>query len=80
MQKKDDKVDNKTACKEDRQREKKRARDKYGSKFAKKVHSPKSKYWLVCMSGKQKNLCNRPLPSSKTPHFQNMRSSAQPFL
>lgn len=59
MQKKDNKVDNKTAYKEDRQRKKReRARDKYGSRFAKKVHNLKSTYLLVRMREKQKKLCN----------------------
>ena len=50
MKKKDDKVGNKIANKEERQRKKKSAREKDGSRFAKK----KSKFWLLRMREKQK--------------------------
>ena len=80
MQKKDDKVDNKTAYKEDRQREKKRAREKYRGRFAKKVHSLKSKYWRVCMTREAKNTCVIGHFRVPKPLTFKMRPSAQPFL
>ena len=55
MQKKDNKIGNKTAYKEERQiKEKKRAREKDRNRFAKKQKNPN---WLVHMPKKQKKAC-----------------------
>ena len=50
MQKKDNKIGNKTAYKEERQiKEKKKAREKERNRFAKKKQKNESKFWLVHM-------------------------------
>ena len=50
MQKKDNKIGNKTVYKEERQiKEKKRAREKDRNRFAKKKQKNESKFWLVHM-------------------------------
>ena len=55
MQKKDNKIGNKTAYKEERQiKEKKRAREKDRNRFAKKKQKNESKFWLVHMPKKKK--------------------------
>ena len=66
MQKKDNKIGNETAYKEERQiKEKKRAREKDRNRFAKKQKN-KSKFWLVHMpkknkkKGAKKFVTNRP--------------------
>ena len=56
MQKKDNKIGNKNAYKEERQiKEKKKAREKERNRFAKKkTKKNKSKFWLVHLPKKQK--------------------------